>query len=132
MARSSGIKDLGHGYLVDEDWLDQDPEAFVQQAGSVIPFLDCASHYFVAATVSRDADAPLGRIVGDLLVLRSSAWAHARRGERMQFPVDHYRHVGNVNHFDLLNHPAIYEQIRGWLTNRPALPAATTTTTIAS
>jgi hypothetical protein len=41
----------------------------------------------------------------------------------MQFPVDHYCHVGEVNHFDLLNHPAIYEQIRRWLTLRPALPA---------
>jgi pimeloyl-ACP methyl ester carboxylesterase len=122
-ARSSGIKDLGHGYLVDEDWRYQDPDAFVQQAGSVIPFLSCAKHYFICATVSRDADAPLGRIVGDLLVLRESAWGQARRGERMQFPVDHYCHVGEVNHFDLLNHPAIYEQIRRWLTLRPALPA---------
>jgi pimeloyl-ACP methyl ester carboxylesterase len=123
-ARSSGIKDLGHGYLVDEDWLDQDPDAFIQQAGSVIPFLECANHYFVCATVSRDADAPLGRIVGDLLVLRDSAWAHERRGQRMQFPVQNYCHVGEINHFDLLNHPAIYEQIRRWLMGRPALPAA--------
>jgi pimeloyl-ACP methyl ester carboxylesterase len=123
-ARSSGIKDLGHGYLVDEDWLDQDPDAFVQQAGSVIPFLSCANHYFVCATITRDADAPVGRMVGDLLVLRESAWAHERRGERMQFPIDHYRHVGAVNHFDLLNHPAIYQEIKRWLT-RPALPAPT-------
>jgi PGAP1-like protein len=122
-ARSSGIKDLGHGYLVDEDWLDQDPDAFVQQAGSVIPFLACANHYFVCATVSRDANAPLGRIVGDLLVLRESAWGQKRRGERMQFPVDHYCHLGEANHFDLLNHPAIYDQIRGWLAPRPALAA---------
>jgi pimeloyl-ACP methyl ester carboxylesterase len=120
-ARSSGIKDLGHGYLVDEDWLDQDPDAFVQRAGSVIPFLDCANHYFVCATVSRDANAPLGRIVGDLLVLRESAWGQKRRGERMQFSVDHYRHLGEANHFDLLNHPAIYDQIRGWLAPRPTL-----------
>jgi pimeloyl-ACP methyl ester carboxylesterase len=123
-ARSSGIKDLGHGYLVDEDWCDQDPDAFVQQAGSQIPFLQSANHYFVAATVSREPDAPLGRIVGDLLVLRSSAWAHAHPGERMHFPVDHYRHVGEINHFDMLNHPAIYGQIRGWLLARPALEAA--------
>jgi pimeloyl-ACP methyl ester carboxylesterase len=121
--RSSGIKDLGHGYLVDEDWLHQDPDAFIQQAGSVIPFLDCANHYFVCATLSRDADAPLGRIMGDLLVLRESAWAHRRRGERMRFPVENYCHVGDVNHFDLLNHPAIYGQIHRWLiSGRPALP----------
>ncbi len=131
-ARSSGIKDLGHGYLVDEDWRDQDPDAFVQQAGSQIPFLESANHYFVAATVSREPDAPLGRIVGDLLVLRSSAWAHAHPGEPMHFPVAHYCHVGELNHFDLLNHPAIYEQLRRWITGRPALPAAADASVIAS
>jgi pimeloyl-ACP methyl ester carboxylesterase len=122
-ARSSGIKDLGHGYLVDEDWLDQDPDAFIQQAGSEIPFLSCANHYFVCATVSRAPDAPAGRIIGDLLVLRPSAWAHEHRSERMRFPVDHYWHVGAATHFDLLNHPAIYEQIRHWLTAPPMLTA---------
>jgi hypothetical protein len=82
-----------------------------------------ANHYFVCATLSRDAEHPVGRIIGDLLVLRASAWAHGNRGERMQFPVDHYRHVGGASHFDLLNHPAIYEQIGRWLTARPALEA---------
>jgi pimeloyl-ACP methyl ester carboxylesterase len=118
-ARSSGIKDLGHGYLVDEDWLEHDPTAFVQQAGSEIPFLDSANHYFVSATVSRDLDAPVGRIVGDLLVLHSSAWAHRQRGERMRFPVEQYHHVGGAHHFDLLNHPAIYAQISKWLAGGP-------------
>ena len=131
-ARSSGIKDLGHGYLVDEDWRDQDPDAFVQQAGSQIPFLESANHYFVAATISREPHAPLGRIVGDLLVLRSSAWAHAHPGEQMHFPVEHYCHVGELTHFDLLNHPAIYEQLRRWITRRPALPAGSDAPAIAS
>jgi pimeloyl-ACP methyl ester carboxylesterase len=120
-ARSSGIQDLGHGYLVDEDWLHQEPGAFLKQAGSEIPFLSCANHYFVSATMSRELDAPVGRIVGDLLVLHPSAWGLARRGQRLRFPVEQYRHVGGANHFDLLNHPAIYEQICTWLTGRPAL-----------
>ena len=76
--RSAGIQDLGHGYLVDEDWADQDPDAFFKQAGSEIPFLTCANHYFVCATVSRQPDAAAGRVIGDLLVLRPSAWAHRR------------------------------------------------------
>ncbi len=58
----------------------------------------------------------LARIVGDLLVLRSSAWAQGRRGERRRFEIDRYRHIGGATHFDLLNHPAVYEQIRTWLT----------------
>jgi hypothetical protein len=42
----------------------------------------------------------------------------------MRFPVDQYGHVGRVTHFDLLNHPAIYAQIKRWLTVGRALPAS--------
>ncbi len=122
--RSAGVKDLGRGYLVDEDWQEHDPEAFLQRTGHEIPFLASANHYFVSATLTRDAHAPLGRAVGDLLVLRASAWAHGGRGEKLRFPVENYSHLGGANHFDLLNHPAIYEQIRRWLGSRRALPAA--------
>ena len=123
-ARSAGIKDLGYGYVVDEDWDGHDADAFWTNTGTFVPFLPGANHYFVSATLSREADAPLGRLMGDLLVLRGSAWAHGGRGERLQFPVDHYRHIGGATHFDLLNHPAVYAQIRRWLAGgRPRLPA---------
>jgi triacylglycerol esterase/lipase EstA (alpha/beta hydrolase family) len=121
--RSAGIKDLRYGYLIDEDWLGHDPDAFLRNTGREIPFLDSANHYFVAATLSREAHAPVGRLIGDLLVLRASAWGHRRRGERLRFPIENYRHLGGAHHFDLLNHPAIYEQLRLWLVGRPALPA---------
>jgi pimeloyl-ACP methyl ester carboxylesterase len=121
--RSAGVKDLGYGYVVDEDWQGYDPDAFWTNTGTVVPFLTSANHYFVSATLSRDADHPVGRMVGDLLVLRPSAWSHDRGGERMQFPIDRYRHLGGATHFDLLNHPAIYEQISRWLTTGRALPA---------
>jgi pimeloyl-ACP methyl ester carboxylesterase len=101
--RSAGIRDMCH-----------DCE---------FPYLPSANQYFVSATVSREADGPAGRVIGDLLVLPASAWDHAGRGQRLSFPFDHYRHVGRANHFDLLNHPAIYEQIRQWLAGQAALPA---------
>jgi PGAP1-like protein len=123
-ARSAGVKDLGYGYVVDEDWEGHDPDAFWTNTGTVVPFLPGANHYFVSATVSREADARLARVMGDLLVLHRSAWAQRRRGERLQFPVERYRHLGGATHFDLLNHPAVYVQIRRWLAGaRPQLPA---------
>jgi pimeloyl-ACP methyl ester carboxylesterase len=120
--RSAGIKDLRYGSLVDECSMDQDCDAFLRNTGRDIPFLRTANHYFVCATLSRDADALVGRIVGDLLVLKASAWSH-RRGERLRFAVEHYHHLGGANHFHLLNHPAIYEQIRRWMAPRRALLA---------
>jgi len=123
--RSSGIKDLRYGYLVDECWMDQDCDAFLRNSSREIPFLPTARHYFICATLSREPDATVGRIIGDLLVLQPSAWAHPGRGKRLQFPIEHYHHLGGVNHFDLLNHPAIYDQMRRCLSSQKALAPAT-------
>ena len=120
--RSVGIKDLRYGYLVDECWQDQDCDAFLRDTSREVPFMRTASHYFICATLSREPNALAGRLVGDLLVLRASAWSQ-RRGERLRFRIEHYGHLGGANHFDLLNHPAIYGQIRRWMAPRRALPA---------
>ena len=36
-------------------------------------------------------------------------------GRRIPFELDNGRHLGGLTHFDLLNHPAVYDQIHGWL-----------------
>jgi pimeloyl-ACP methyl ester carboxylesterase len=122
--RSAGVKDLGYGYVVDEDWQDHDPDAFWSNTGTSVPFLKSANHYFMSATLTRDAGHPLGRMIGDLLVLRPSAWSHGGRGEQLEFGIDQYSHLGGASHFDLLNHPAVYAQLRRWLTTGRELPVA--------
>lgn len=84
-ARSAGIKDLARG-LPDD----------------VLPD---ARHLAVAATVTSTAAHPLGRVIGDLLVLESSA--HGVHAERV--------HVGRHDHFDLLNAPALDDLLGSWL-----------------
>jgi hypothetical protein len=123
--RSVGVKDLAYGYVVDADWEGHDPDAFWTNTGTEVPFLDTATHYFVSASLTREPDAPVGRLLGDLLVLRPSAWSQGDRSERLRFPVDQYAHVGGASHFDLLNHPAVYAQIHRWLSaGTRQLPAA--------
>jgi pimeloyl-ACP methyl ester carboxylesterase len=102
-ARSIGIKDL--------------------RSGRELPLLPTANHYFVSATLSPTHDTRLGRMIGDILVLHASAWDHEGAGERLPFPVDNYRHYGSANHFDLLNHPAIGDQIVRWIGTRALLNA---------
>jgi hypothetical protein len=114
-ARSSGVKDLRYGYVVDEDWDGRDPDALLEDHSNEIPFLPGANHYFVAATLSRDPDSHLARVVGDLLVGFPSASGHDPRGRRLAFPVDNGHHVPGLNHFHVLNHPAVYEQLHAWL-----------------
>jgi len=120
-ARSCGIKDLRYGYLLEEDWLGHDPDEYVRRRAAEIPFLETANHYFVSASISPNPDGLASRLVGDLSAVGATAWAQARRGQRLTFPIDHYWHIGGVHHFQLLNHPAVYEQIRKWLAERPAL-----------
>jgi hypothetical protein len=112
--RSAGITDLHRGYLTDEDWISHDPDSFLRAAAREVPFAAHADHYFLAATLTGDPEAPLGRLFGDLLVTRASAWAQ-RRCERVRFPIDHYACIGPANHFDLLNHPAVAQQLVRWL-----------------
>ena len=77
--RSSGIRDLRQGSLVDEDWRDRDPEALRAAACEEVPLLEGATHCFVSATVTRSPRHPLGRVVGDTLVLRRAPRAAAAR-----------------------------------------------------
>jgi hypothetical protein len=42
------------------------------------------------------------------------------KGRRIPFEVDNGYELAGMNHFDLLNHPAVYEQLRTWITRRPA------------
>jgi pimeloyl-ACP methyl ester carboxylesterase len=120
--RSVGIKDLRYGYLTDECWDGQNCDSFLRNTSREVPFLPTASHYFVCATLSREPGTLSARIIGDLLVLQPSAWSH-QRGQRLRFPVEHYSHFGRINHFELLNHPAIYKQMRRSMAPRKALPA---------
>jgi hypothetical protein len=99
---------------VDEDWRGRDPEALRAAACKEVPLLAGATHCFVSATVSRDARHPLGRLLGDTLVLVPSASGHGRT-RRIPFKDEHGHHVGATHHLALLNHPDVYERLRGWL-----------------
>jgi pimeloyl-ACP methyl ester carboxylesterase len=112
--RSAGIRDLRQGSLVDEDWADRDPDALRAVACREVPLLDGATHCFVAATITRSPRHPLGRLIGDWLVLQPSASGRSR-ARRIPFKAEHGMHVGPATHFALLNHPQVYERLRDWL-----------------
>jgi pimeloyl-ACP methyl ester carboxylesterase len=112
--RSAGIRDLRQGSLVDEDWRDQDPDALRARACAEVPLLEGVTHCFVAATVTRSPRHPVGRLIGDTLVLQPSASGRSR-SRRIGFEDEYGMHVGATHHIALLNHPEVYEKLRAWL-----------------
>ena len=101
--RSVGILDLRHGLARD------------------VQNLPHARYRLVAATLTRSKRSVTSSTVGDLLVPYASALGRSRRGEEM-FPGAETLHVPRADHFDLLNHDAVYAALREWLQDRSDPP----------
>jgi len=102
--RSVGILDLRHGLASD------------------VQNLPNARYRLVAATLTRSPRSVTAGTIGDYLVPYASALGRPRRGEEM-FPGAETLHVPLCDHFDLLNHDAVYAAMREWLASDPADPA---------
>jgi pimeloyl-ACP methyl ester carboxylesterase len=72
-----------------------------------------ARYRLVAATLHASHRHPVSETLGDLLVRYPSATGRPRRGRAM-FPDADVLHIRG-DHFDLLNHPEVYDALRGWL-----------------
>jgi hypothetical protein len=121
-ARSVGIKDLRRGTLVEADWTGRDLDHAGDAAHTHVPLHDGARHFVVLATLTRDPAARAAHVVGDLLVPPRSACGDTGDDDRLAFPDEHVHRLGGMHHFDLLSDPRVYEQIRGWLFERPGGP----------
>ncbi|MBR7539429.1 alpha/beta hydrolase, partial [Mycobacterium tuberculosis] len=88
---------------------------FRQNPATAVPLLPQARHLFVTASLTRDPNHPLGRLIGDGLVLTPSGRGESR-ARCVGFNIDHGLHVGGASHFTLLNDDDVYswllEQLR--------------------
>lgn len=109
--RSDGIKDLRYGALLDDDWRAADPDEFLRDRCSEVPFLPHATYYFVATSAAPTA---VGKVFGDHLVRPYSASGRGR-SRTIPFEDDNGLVLTGLHHFDLLNHPDIYDRLRTWL-----------------
>lgn len=101
--RSVGILDLRQGLAPD------------------IQHLPHARYRLVAATLTRSPRSVTAGSIGDYLVPYNSALGIGRNGEEM-FPGAETLHVPRADHFDLLNHDAVYAALREWLRDRSDPP----------
>jgi PGAP1-like protein len=112
---SDGVKDLRFGYLLDEDWMGCDPDQCRRDHRGDVPLLESANHYVISVTITSDPNSPLGAVVGDLLVQPASAHGRRRRRQHIPFPMEFGRSLGGLTHFQLVNHPSVWAEIRALL-----------------
>jgi hypothetical protein len=115
MARSAGIKDLGHGHLRDEDW--QAKASGADCGGRApVPLPHGVRCYAIAASRQERAGPTRGRIRSDGLVPVRSALGRSADGARDLGLRDDRCWIGHgLNHFDLLDRAEVYRTIRNWL-----------------
>jgi len=109
-ARSVGVKDLRFGNLVDQDWLDHDPDELMNNRRVPIPWLATAGHHRVVGQALAGVNT-----VGDAMVWPQSA-AGRPHGSLPGAPgVSDVQVILGLVHLTLARHPAVYEQIERWL-----------------
>ncbi len=110
--RSTGVKDLRYGALLDSDAYDAVLDRDGEDRVGDVPLLPTARHHFVAATVTRRRTRAAGRVArrrADPAVERDGP--SDRAPSRTAFPPDDARHVGRAHHLDLLHHPEVYAML---------------------
>lgn len=113
--RSAGIKDLRFGYTIDDEWMGKDPDAFLKNHRENVQFVDSVCYCFIASTITKDPDHPMGVLLGDMIVRLPSAAGHAPEpARRIPFSSGHV--FSGMNHLHLTNHPDVYKAIRNYLT----------------
>jgi pimeloyl-ACP methyl ester carboxylesterase len=114
--RSVGIKDLRFGNLLETDWVDARPDARVSNRGHVA-LHEGARHFVVLATLVGTHETRLGQWVGDLLVRPVSAVGDTGDERRLAFQDADICRLTGMHHLELLNHPAVYQQLHSWLSS---------------
>ncbi|MEM8530811.1 MAG: alpha/beta hydrolase [Chloroflexota bacterium] len=111
--RSSGITDLRHGNLLDEDWAEQDRFAHTPDQRRLVPLPNGVQCYAIGATTGDVIGDLRDQLLGDGLVSLHSALGYHKDPERIiGFPETNQWIGHNMNHMDLLARMEVYEQIR--------------------
>ena len=114
--RSAGITDLRYGNLLDEDWEGIDRFEHSGDLRHAVPLPKGVRCYTIAATTGKKVGDLSGELLGDGLVpLNSALGRHNDPRLTLSFAKSRQWVGYGMNHWDLLSHPAVYEQIRNWL-----------------
>lgn len=112
--RSAGIKDLRHGYVVDEDWRHRNPDVLALRAPRR-PVETTGIAWFVATAMLGAHDSIIAKLIGDGMVRSPSTQGRGfgSPSPGVLPPADLCVFPG-VSHIGLMNDPAVLEQLLRW------------------
>jgi len=114
--RSAGITDLRHGNMCDGDWRQRDRFARSPRKPQVVPLPQGVDCYAIAASLGKKTGELRETLLGDGLVLLSSALGQGADAKRnLALPKSRQWISYGTNHLDLLDRREVYERIRKWL-----------------
>jgi pimeloyl-ACP methyl ester carboxylesterase len=108
--RSAGVKDLRHGNLVDQDWLDVDPDELGNNRRVPIPWLASARHHFAVGQVLAKTG-----VFGDAMVRPKSAAGRTHCSQPGAPDGSDVQVMPGLDHLALARHPAVYEHLERWV-----------------
>jgi len=115
--RSDGIKDLRHGWMVEEDWKHPDCHRLLNVPRTSVNPLPGVTYHIIAGTIAQDEMSPLAVFFGDGLVSKHSAlgktFANHYQSSSQQIT---YQTFPKMNHATMLNNLEVYQYIKSLLT----------------
>jgi hypothetical protein len=114
--RSAGIKDLRFGYIQQEDWELEEPDAFLTNTKKRADPPDWVTQYVCTGTVTKNPRSPVSLCLGDGLVHKSSAEGRSNNKQHdLKLSPDQIREFAGVGHVQLSTSPDVYSQIKQWI-----------------
>lgn len=115
--RSAGIRDLRFGAVLDEDWLEQDPDARHRPTPHRVRPLPRADYLVIAGTLTARTDHPIAVVLGDALVTPPSATGRLTPTAAQVanlFPGSTSRVFPKTAHMALAADAEVYREIDRW------------------
>ncbi len=110
--RSSGIKDLRWGFLVDEDWLHEDSDNLVDVKRRMVPPLKGVHYFVILGTLTESVDSPVAFYFGDGLVgTKSAAGLDFSAASDPENYFIHCRAFTAIGHIALLTSSEVYAHL---------------------
>ncbi|WP_291726024.1 esterase/lipase family protein [Bernardetia sp.] len=113
--RSAGIKDLRYGYLMEEDWKDKHPDAFLKNTKNEVPKLENVRYFIISGRLTKEETHWINYFFGDILVSTKSANAHFITLEKIGTESTNSFQFATTHHFKLLKMQEVYEKIKFWI-----------------